>query len=73
MLVDAPYPDDRISSGGEETIKSRVQLQRVHPIPIVFFHLISNDIGHLKKRERGERALASDSQITCIVPETHPL
>lgn len=48
VLVDAPYPNDGVSSSSEEPIESRVQLQRIHPIPVVLFHLISNDIGHLE-------------------------
>lgn len=51
VLVDTPYPDDWVSSSSEEPIESRVQLQCIHPISIVFFHLISNDIGHLKQTE----------------------
>lgn len=48
VLVDTPYPNDWVSSSSEEPIESRVQLQRIHPISVVFFHLISNDIGHLE-------------------------
>lgn len=52
MLVDAPDPDDGVSSSGEEPVESRVQLQGIHPVPIVFFHLISDDIGHLKQKDQ---------------------
>lgn len=58
VLVDTPYPDDWVSPSSEEPIESRVQLQCIHPISIVFFHLISNDIGHLKQTD--ECALVSD-------------
>lgn len=51
VLVDTPYPDDWVSPSSEEPIESRVQLQCIHPISIVFFHLISNDIRHLKQKE----------------------
>lgn len=54
VLVHAPYPDDGVPSGGEEPVQSRIQLERVHPVSIVLFHLISNDIGHLAHREGSE-------------------
>lgn len=50
MLVDAPYPDDRVSSSSEEPIESGVQLQRIHPISVVFFHLVPNHVGHLMQK-----------------------
>lgn len=67
VLVDAPYPDDWVSPSSEEPVESRVQLQCIHPIPIVFFHLISNDIRHLKQRVR-----RTVTTITCVVPSNTP-
>lgn len=49
MLVHAPYPDDWVSSGCEEPIERRVELESIHPISVVFLHLISNDVRYLKQ------------------------
>lgn len=55
MLVDAPYPDDRIPSSSEEAVQCRVQLECIHPISIILLHLISNDVGHLANEKKASK------------------
>lgn len=57
VLVHTPYPDDGVSSSGEEPVQRRIQLERIHPVSIVLFHFISNDIGHLTHREGNEQGV----------------
>lgn len=72
VLVDTPYPDDWVSSSSEEPIESGVQLQRIHPIPVVFFHLVPNHIGHLIQKETSARSHQTLITITRIVPSNTP-
>lgn len=65
VLVDTPYPDDRVPSSSEEPIQCGVKLERVHPISIVLLHLISNHVRHLKHLEQAE-ALRSYSHSTTL-------
>lgn len=51
VLVDAPYPDNRVSTSSEEPVKSRVQLQSINSITVVFLHFISDHIRHLRHTE----------------------
>lgn len=50
VLVDTPYPNDRVPASGEETIECWVELQCIYPISIVLLHLISNDVRHLRDK-----------------------
>lgn len=54
VLINAPYPDDRVSSSCEESVQRWVQLKCIHPVSIILLHLISNDIGHLPHRGASE-------------------
>lgn len=54
VLVDTPYPNDRVPASGEETIECWVELQCIYPISIVLLHLISNDVRHLRDKTPDE-------------------
>lgn len=47
VLINTPYSNDRVSSCCEESVQSRVKLEGVHPISIILFHLVSNNVGDL--------------------------
>lgn len=68
MLVDTPYPDDRVPPSSEEPVQRWVQLECIHPISIVLLHLISNDIGHLKHSENSEHAATSVCKLRSFNP-----
>lgn len=67
VLINTPYPDDRVSPCGEEPVQRRVELEGVHPIPIILLHLVSNDVGDLwHEKVRGQTPTWSACGLTYI-------